>query len=100
MSEYLYRLTPTRAGMLSDGPTEHEARVVDSHFRYLQELASDGPVALAGRTLNSDASSFGIVIIEADEPTARSIMTNDPAVREGVMSAQLFPFRTALRGGD
>jgi uncharacterized protein YciI len=53
-------------------------------------------VILAGRTLNSDESSFGIVIFTAESvEAARAIMTNDPAVQAGVTHARLF--RIALR---
>ncbi|MFL5803143.1 MAG: YciI family protein [Roseiflexaceae bacterium] len=52
---------------------------------------------LAGRTLNTDPSSFGIIILRADtEATARGIMEDDPAVQQGVMRAELFPYRIAL----
>ncbi len=37
-------------------------------------------VKLAGRTTNTDASSFGVVILEVnDEEAAREVMANDPA---------------------
>jgi len=56
-------------------------------------------VLLAGRTLNTDPSSFGIVILTADtEQEARRIMHNDPAVKARVMRAELYPYRIALLG--
>lgn len=97
MSEYLYRITPTRPAMLGEGPTPQEREIISKHFHYLERLLGEGQVTLAGRTTLEDASTFGIVLLEADEATARSIMDNDPAVRGGVMHAELFPFRTALR---
>lgn len=52
---------------------------------------------LVGRTQNSDESTFGIAIFEAeDELAARRIMENDPAVAGGVMSARLYPYKVAL----
>lgn len=40
---------------------------------------------------------MGIVILEVDsEEEARELMENDPAVKEGVMEATLFPYRVAL----
>jgi uncharacterized protein YciI len=55
-------------------------------------------VLLAGRTLNeSDPSQFGVVIFEAaSEEEARAVMEADDAVREKIMTAQLFPFSVAL----
>lgn len=83
--------------MLTAGPTDEEARLVSEHFHYLQGLCEAGVVKLAGRTLNTDASAFGIIIFEAaDEAAARSIMENDPAVKQGVMRAELYPYRIAL----
>jgi uncharacterized protein YciI len=100
MAEWLYRIQPTRAEMLSAGPTADEARLVGEHFAYLQRLVADGTVVLAGRTLNDDATAFGIVIYRAaDEAAARAVMDGDPAVRAGVMRAELFPYRIALMAG-
>ncbi len=56
MPEYIYRLHPARADMLSAGCT-------------------------------------------ADEEAARVIVAADPAVAQGVMTAELFPFRIVF-GGD
>ena len=78
------------------GPTDFESEVVAEHFRYLEQAMAKGVVALAGRTLNTDPTAFGIVIVDADEEHATALMEADPAVRQGVMTAELFPFRTAL----
>jgi uncharacterized protein len=95
--EYLYRIQPTRLAMLAEGPTPQEDAAVDRHFNYLQELALQGVVSLAGRTLNTGSDSFGIVIFNAEnDDLARAIMENDPAVQAGVMSARLYPFRISL----
>ena len=97
--QFLYRIQPTRPEMLSEGPTADEEKVVSEHFAYLRGLTEQGVLILAGRTLNRDESSFGIVIFRASsEKAAREMMGNDPAVRKGVMNAELFPFRIALMG--
>ena len=98
---FLYRIQPARPEMLSEGPTDQEAAIVGEHFNYLKGLNEQGIVLLAGRTLNTDPSSFGIVILRAgSEAAAREIVTNDPAVRNGVMRAELFPYRIALSSSD
>ncbi len=95
--QYLYRIQPTRPAMLTDGPTPEEAEIVSQHFDYLKNLTERRIVLLAGRTLNTDPSSFGIIIFYADsEAAAREIVNNDPAVQGGVMRAELFPYRVAL----
>ncbi len=97
MSQYLYQLRPTRPAMLSDGPTQQEQGVVEAHFAYLQGLLDKRVVLMAGRTLTEDESTFGIVVLEAQsERCARALMLDDPAVSEGVMEAQLYPYRVAL----
>ena len=99
MAEFLYTVRATRGGMLTDGPTPEESQVLADHGSYIEGLARNGVVDTAGRTQNSDATTFGIVILRAeDESAARQIMENDPAVLHGVMRAELFPFRTAFRG--
>ena len=95
--QWVYYLQPTRLGMLTEGPTIEEAKTVTNHFAYLEDLTEQGVMILMGRTQNNDASTFGIAIFEAeDESAARTIMANDPAVREGVMRATLYPYRIAL----
>ena len=78
--------------------TEQDNGIVGKHFRRLQKLHKEGKVILAGRTLNeSDPSQFGVVILEVgSEEEARKIMEEDDAVKEKIMTAQLFPFSVAL----
>lgn len=83
--------------MLTSGATENEAKTVAEHFEYLKDLISNGTVLLAGRTRNTDNSSFGIVLFKADsEEEARRIMNKDPAVKNRIFRAELFPYRMAL----
>lgn len=99
--EFLYRIRPARPGMLTDGPTESESALIDRHFAYLKGLTETGTVILAGRTLTVDAASHGIIVFRArSEEEARRIMMDDPAVEHGVMLAELFPFRVALRAKE
>lgn len=96
MPEYLYRIRPARVEMVTD-PTPAEAAIVGSHFSYLQEHTVQGVVLTAIRTLTTGESTFGIIVFRADdEQAARRFMEADPAVREGVMRAELFPCRVAL----
>ena len=97
----MFRIEPTRPEMLAEGLTAQETEVTAQHYEYLKDLTDKGVVRLAGRTLTTDASSFGIVILEADsEETARQIMLDDPAVRQGVMNAELFPYRIATMASN
>jgi uncharacterized protein YciI len=95
--EFLYRIRPSRPEMLTEGPTDVESASIERHFAYLKNLTEQGVVRLAGRTLHTDPTSFGIVVFRAaSEMAARQIMEDDPAVKDGVMLAELFPFRIAL----
>ncbi len=95
--QFLYKIQPTRIAMLSEGPTEQEATIVGQHFAYLKGLTAQGTVLLAGRTLNTDERSFGIVVFQAEsDAAAQAIVDGDPAVKQGVMNAELFPYRIAL----
>jgi uncharacterized protein YciI len=83
--------------MLSDGPTGQEAEIVGLHFAYLKRLTEAGQVLMAGRTLTTDARTFGVVVFTAaSESLAQQVVDGDPAVRHGVMQAELLPFRVAL----
>jgi uncharacterized protein YciI len=83
--------------ILAEGPTELETSIIGEHFKYLARLVEEGVVFMAGRTLTTDERTFGIVVFVApSEAEARQLMEGDPAVQQGVMKAELFPFRVAL----
>ena len=97
--QFLYRLTPVRIEMVTAGPTPEEQAIVSAHFAHLEALTSQGVMLLVGRTLDNSPRTFGIAIFQAEsEEQAQAIMNSDPAVRKGVMRAELFPFRIALAG--
>ncbi len=99
MAEWLCILRPARVGMVSEGPTDHERDVVGRHFAYLKGLTDKGTIILVGRTQNNDERTIGLNVFRADsEDAARAIVTNDPAVVEGVMTWELFPYAVALKG--
>ncbi len=62
MPRFLVRIQPTRPEMLT-ASTPEEDQIVEAHFAYLQDLADRDVVLLAGQTLNTDPSSFGIVVL-------------------------------------
>jgi uncharacterized protein len=94
---FLYRIQPVRPEMLSEGSTETESRIAGEHFSYLKDLTEKGVVAMAGRTTNTESNSFGIVVLRAESvDIAKQIMHEDPAVKNRVFRAELFPFRISL----
>lgn len=97
MPTYLYRIQPVRPAMLSDEPTEEETRITREHFAYLKEQMREGTLILAGRTLNTDYSSFGIAIFKArDDAHMRQLTENDPGVSQKLFRAEWYPYRIAL----
>ncbi len=83
--------------MLTKGSTESESRIVSEHFNYLKRLTEDGVVILAGRTQNTDYSSFGIVLLKAETvEAAREIMLNDPAVKNITIQSEQRHLRSIL----
>jgi len=95
---YLYKIQPIRTAMLSTGPTPDEEAIIEEHISYLEKLAEYGVIHLAGRTLTTDERSFGIVIFEApSDEDAWDLIKLDPAIKSGMMTAELFPFRIAVK---
>lgn len=95
MNEYIYRLELIERLEKDENWTDEDNRIVNEHFNYLKNLLSQNKLILAGRTTNED--KFGIVIFEAEtNESAQDIMNNDPAVLNGIMTSELFPYRVAL----
>ncbi len=97
MPTYLYKIQPVRPAMLSEGPSEEEARITQAHFDYLKRLMAAGVLIMAGRTLNSGYSAFGIAIFRArDDAHMRQLTEADPGVAKRLFRAEWHPFRIAL----
>ncbi len=99
--EFIYMLKLIPRLHKEENWTPVDEGIVQQHFNRLQEWTDSGVVILAGRTLNEERNAFGIVVFEADgEDQAKSFMEEDPAVKEGIMTADLFPYRVALLRGS
>ena len=97
MKQFLYKLTLIPELLEESNWTDKENNIVSEHFHALQLLLKNDTLIMAGRTLNNDPSAFGIVVIQVpSEDEAEALMNNDPAVREGIMTAELFPYSVAL----
>jgi uncharacterized protein YciI len=98
LQEFLCVLRPVRAAMVDDS-TDEEDRVVNAHFRYHQDLTAKGIDILVGRTQDTGADTIGLVIFRAEsEEAALQMVNNDPAVKNGVMTATVYPYKIALMG--
>jgi uncharacterized protein YciI len=89
---FIYLIRP-RTGFI-DSMTTEEAETMDRHFAYLQGLQAENRLVLAGPCLDG---AFGVVILRAPSAEdAREVMASDPAVRAGIMQAELHHFRISL----
>jgi uncharacterized protein len=101
MEQYIYVIRPCRLEMLTEGPTDREGQVIGQHFAYLSRLADEGRLFMAGRTLNNDTTTFGVAVFAAgSDQEADVVLAEDPAVVQGVMRGEVFPFRVALWSGN
>ncbi len=93
---FIYLLQPARPGLIEEATSEEEA-ALERHFAYLQAALAEGRLILAGPCLDG---GFGIVIFAAQSAgAALRFMQGDPAVQEGLMRAELHPFRISLQAG-
>src|SRR5690606_38889443 len=77
--------------------TAGEQEVLSRHFAHLKRQFEAGHVILAGPTMGQPP--VGLVVVRGEEAVARRIMEEDPAVVEGVFTAELRPMRLALLQG-
>jgi uncharacterized protein YciI len=93
---FLVILRPVRAEMAFE-PTEEEREIVSDHYGYLVGLRGEGKLVVAGPSIVS-GDTFGIGVLDVDdEDEARAIVAADPAVIRGAMTAEIRPFRIAVR---
>jgi len=95
--QFVYVFDPIRPELVTDPHawTDEDIRIGEAHFAHLQKATGAGTVILAGRSL--DGKGPAVVIFEAaSEEQARQFMESDPFVAEGLMRADLHPFRAAL----
>jgi uncharacterized protein YciI len=92
-STFVYMLKAYRHDLINNASPEEE-KIIDMHFEHLKKALHEGILILAGPCLDGE---FGIVIFRAgSEEEANVFMNSDPAVKAGLMSAELHPFRVSL----
>jgi uncharacterized protein len=93
---WLVVLRPVREGMPFE-PTEEELRIVSEHCEYLKQLRAEGRLVLAGPSA-LPGDTFGLGIFDQDDRAeVEAIVAADPAVTGGVMTAEIRPYRIAVR---
>jgi len=97
-AEFICFLHAARPTMLTDGPTQAESDLVRRHFSYFEDLVQQGVMILAGRPWMPDPRTFGVAIVRAaNQAAAEAMIEADPAVRENVIQADVYPFEVMLQ---
>ena len=93
LSTFIYLLRPKRPNLVYDATPEEESRLGED-FECLQRALVEGKLILAGPCVDGE---FGVVVFRAaTEEEAEEFMLSDPAIRRGLMNAELHPFRVSL----
>lgn len=94
-SYYVYKLFPPRPTFVTD-MTPTEAAVMAEHASYWRGLLDRG-VAVAFGPVADPAGVYGLAVVEAGPGVdVERLRADDPAVRDGVATAELFPMLSAV----
>jgi hypothetical protein len=89
---FFVRLIPPRATFPMD-MTAEEKLLMQEHVRYTQEKFAAGKVLLYGPVM-ATAGPFGMAVFAvADEAEVREVLENDPTVRGGLNTFEVYPMR-------
>ncbi len=93
--QFIYILTLNKKYHEQQNWTEETNATMSAHFNYLKDLFEQGVMKHVGRTdmpfESEDLNGYAIFETESSE-SANTIMQNDPAVRDVLMSAKLLPY--------
>ena len=90
MKNWLIRIIPPRPTFLVDMSAE-ELALMEEHARYTREAQAAGDVLIAGPVLATEGV-YGIAVLAmADEAAAGAFCRNDPSVRAGLNTFELYP---------
>lgn len=93
MKTFIYVVRLVKRKMFGKMSSEEEA-IVEDHFERLKRALAEGKLILAGPCLDGE---FGVVVFRAQsKEKAKEFMNNDPAVKKGIMTAELHPFHVSL----
>lgn len=99
--QFLYLLRLDKSMWEQSAWTPEKNKIVLEHFSRLQKMLADGILIIGGRTQNELDKTFGIVIYEAGSfEEAKKIAEDDPAVKAGIMTVEVFPYSVALSKCD
>jgi uncharacterized protein len=95
LMQFAYLVRPAFDRQVLASATPDQREVFDRHGAYLERLRAEGRVLFAGSCFDGP---FGIVVLDVgDEEEARAIVADDPSVRLGLQTAELYPFKVFLQ---
>ena len=84
--------------------TDADNAAVGAHFLRLKQMTEEGKVILFGRTQDTQANghlvpdTMGLIILEAaDRAAAEQVLSEDPAVKAGLMRGKVYSYQVALQ---
>ncbi len=94
--EFIETLRPERANFVAT-MTLAEKAVMEEHAAYNRRLFDQGKILLGGAATDG---AIGIIVLRVGSPEeGREVFENDPAVKAGIGTAELHPFRLGLFAG-
>lgn len=100
MTYFLYHLTLNASHQDPTAWTSADHAALEGHLEFLNRLGEEGHLVFAGRTdmPMDDPMLFGIALIKAESlEAAAEMMSGDPAVLAGIQTAQVLPYRLAVK---
>lgn len=90
MKRFLLKLIPPRPTFAED-MTEAERNVMREHVSRWKDLAEKGIAVVFGPVLDP-RGAWGVAIVEvADEADAHALVPNDPVIKAGLGTIQVYP---------
>ena len=101
MKTFVYTLILEDRLFIEENWTQKDEAIIGRHFKHLVDLEKEGVLVMAGKTSNLNPDTKGFVFFQAEsEEKATSIMNNDPAIKEGIMTGTLQEYDIALFNQD
>jgi uncharacterized protein len=95
VNHFVYKLIPPRP-MFDADMSESEAAVMGQHADYWQDLLAKGKVVVFG-PVSDPSGAWGLAVVEAEtEDEVRTMGRDDPAVKSGVATFEVFPMPVAI----
>jgi uncharacterized protein len=94
--QFIFFIKPHKENF-AETMTEEEGKIMSEHFIYLTGLLGEGKLVIAGPELSG---KFGMGVYETETlEEAQEMLNNDPAVKSGIVTPEIYPFKVSLIKG-